>query len=49
MTVPPPEALRPYARALLTLATEVRAEGLALPSGRRSHGLIGKGGNRCVA
>ena len=49
VTVPPPGALRPYARALLTLAIEVRAEGLALPGGRRSHGPIGKGGNRCVA
>jgi len=49
VTAPPPGALRPYARALLTLATEVRAEGLALRGGRRSHGPIGKGGNRCVA
>lgn len=43
------EALRPYARALVALALEVRAEGLALPGEGRSHGPLGKGGSRCVA
>jgi hypothetical protein len=47
--VPSPEALRPYARALVVLAIEVRAEGLALPGERRSHGPIGRGGGRCAA
>ena len=39
----------PNARTLIVLALEVRAEGLALPGERRSHGPLGKGGSRCVA
>ena len=41
-------ALRPYARALVALAREVRAEGVALPGEQRSHGPIGRGGGRCA-
>ena len=47
VAVPSAEALRPYARALVALALEVRAESLALPAGKRSHGPIGRGGGRC--
>jgi hypothetical protein len=46
---PAAAAFGPYARALVALALEVRAEGLALPGERRSHGPLGKGGSRCVA
>jgi hypothetical protein len=47
--VPSVDALRPYALALVGLAIEVRADGLALSPGSRSHGPIGKGGGRCAA
>lgn len=46
---PCPEALWPLARALVALAIEVRAEGLEVGDGWRSHGSVGKGGSRCVA
>ena len=48
-SAPSAEALRPLARALVALALEVRAEGLALGEPWRSDGPTGKGGGRCVA
>jgi hypothetical protein len=48
-TPPPPEALRPLARALVALALEVRAEGLAPGQKKRSHLPSAEGGRPCAA
>lgn len=47
--LPPLEALRPLARALVALAMEVRTDGLAPGQEKRSHLPTGKGGRPCAA
>jgi hypothetical protein len=47
-SAPSAETLRPLARALVALALEVRAEGLALGEPWRSDGPTDKGGGRCA-